>query len=132
MTNNTIKTMNLPVADRVYQNVSIEDARVIETLLSKYQYTKVTATPTTTTSTPKAKTKAEPKAKPNYNKAYTVAEDGKSVTIGNGGFVPKSVFNAIKYSLKQSGATWDSYTKSWVFSTKKACKEWCKAQDARG
>lgn len=120
------KTMNLRVNSRNYQKVSIEDARVIEMILAKYNYTDDKAKAETPKAEPK---KAEVKAKV---KVYAKAEDGKSVTIGGDGFIPRKVFNGVTYSLKQSGAKYDSKTKAWVFSTKKACNEWCKAQDARG
>lgn len=123
-------TMNLRVNSRNYQNVSIEDVRVIEMILSKYNYTddKPKA------ETPKVESKPKAKAdKPKqYAKVYTVGEDGKSVTIGNDGFIPTKVFKGVTYSLKQANAKYDSKTKAWVFDTKTACKNWCKAQDARG
>ena len=122
------KTMNLRVNSRNYQNVSIEDARVIEMILAKYNYTDGKPKVETPKAEPK---KAEVKAKAKV-KVYAKAEDGKSVTIGGDGFIPRKVFNGVTYSLKQSGAKYDSKTKAWVFSTKKACNEWCKAQDARG
>ena len=115
-------TMNLAVNNANYANVPVEIARAIENMLKPYQ-TKAVETPKAET-----KTKAEPKQ---YAKVYAVTEDGKSVTIGNGGFIPSKVFKAVTYSLKTAGAKYDTKTKAWTFDTKKACTAWCKEQDAR-
>ena len=118
-----MKKMNLRVEGRLYKDVTVEDAKVVEMILAKYQYTEVKAT--------KVETPKEQPKKTEYAKVYAVAKDGKSVTIGNDGFIPTKVFKGVTYSLKQSGAKYDSKTKSWTFGTKKACADWCKSQDAR-
>lgn len=117
--------MNLNIEGINYIGVPVEVARAIEAMVNPYREVKA--------ETPKEtpKTKEQPKAKKTYAKAYTVTEDGKGIVIGNGGFVPKKVFNAIKFSLKDSGAKWNADTKSWVFDTKTKCKAWTKNQDAR-
>ena len=125
MTNNTIiTTITTDYANTTY-NLPIEVAQMVSRMIEIY---KVEAT----TSTPKVEPKATPKVKANYNKAYTIAEDGKTVTVGNDGFIPTKVFKGITYSLKQAGAKYDTKTKGWVFENKTKCKAWCKAQDARG
>ena len=121
-------TMNLTINSAEYSAVPIEVAKAIETMLAQYKVN------TPKAETPKAKSEAKPKAKAEpkqYAKVYAVAEDGKSVTIGNDGFIPAKVFKGVTYSLKQAGAKYDAKTKAWTFGTKKACTEWCKAQDAR-
>ena len=111
-------------------NLPIEVAQMVSRMIEPYkaevkaETTKVE--PKATESKPKAKT--EPKK---YDKVYTVSKDGKSVTIGNGGFIPTKVFKGVTYSLKQSGAKYNATTKAWDFDTKKSCTAWCKAQDAR-
>lgn len=122
-------TMNLTINGIDYANVPVAIARGIETMLGQYKVaatkaTKTTKTTTTAQATPKASAKT-------YDKVYGVSKDGKSVTIGNGGFIPTKVFKGVTYSLKQAGAKYDATTKAWAFETKKACTEWCKAQDAR-
>ena len=117
-----MNTMNLTINNSNYENVPVEIAKAIETMLAQYQ-TKSKA------KTPKAKAepkKSEPKQ---YAKAYSV--NGKSVTVGGNGFIPAKVFKAITYSLKQAGAKWDSGNKVWQFGTKKALDAWTKAQEAR-
>lgn len=111
-TENTTTSYNLPV----------EVAQMVSRMIDIY---KVESSVETVKTTPKAETKK-------FDKLYAVSTDGKSVTIGNGGFIPTKVFKGVTYSLKQSGAKYDSKTKAWTFETKKACTEWCKAQDARG
>ena len=120
-------TINLQINNATYNAVPVEVAKAIETMLA--QYKTVAKTVETPKSEPKAKAKAEPKQ---YAKVYAVAKDGKSVTIGNDGFIPTKVFKGVTYSLKQAGAKYDAKTKAWAFETKKSCTEWCKAQDARG
>lgn len=120
-----MKTMNLIINDVSFDKVPVEVARSIELMLAPYK---------ATTEEPKAKAEPKPKTEPKkYSKAYTVAKDGKSVTVGttDGTFLPKPVFRGITYSLKQAGAKWNPKDTAWVFGTKKACAEWCKAQDAR-
>ena len=116
-------TMNLTINNATYNEVPIEIAKAIETMLATY---KVTTKVETTKSEPK---KSETKK---YAKVYEVTKDGKGVTIGNGGFIPTKVFKGVTYDLKQNGAKYDAKTKVWSFETKKACTEWCKRQDARG
>ena len=116
-TENTTTSYNLPV----------EIAQMVSRMIDIY---KVESSVETVKTTPKAETKKTETKK--FDKLYAVSTDGKSVTIGNGGFIPTKVFKGVTYSLKQSGAKYDSKTKAWTFETKKACTEWCKAQDARG
>lgn len=61
--------------------------------------------------------------------AYTV--DGKNVTLGGNGFVPRKVFYAIKCSLQEAGAKWNATDKVWQFATKKDADAWVKAQKNR-
>lgn len=119
------KKMNLRVEGRIYKDVTIEDVNVIQVLLAKYGYSDIdTKVAETVKNQP---TKDIPKVK-----VYDLCKDGKSVTIGGNGFIPKKVFNGVTYSLKQSGAKYDGKTKAWSFNTKADCKAWCKAQDERG
>ena len=118
-------TITTEYANTLY-NLPIEVAQMVSRMIEPYKVENAVAT---TTTEPKAESK--PKAKTEYAKVYEVAKDGKSVTIGNGGFIPTKVFKGVTYSLKQSGAKYDAKTKAWTFDTKKACTEWCKAQDAR-
>ncbi len=118
-------TMNLTINNAQFANVPVILAQSIEAMLAQYKVEVKASTPKTT---PKSETKSEPKQ---YAKVYSVAKDGKSVTIGNDGFIPTKVFKGVTYSLKQAGAKYDKDTKAWTFGTKKACTEWCKAQDAR-
>ena len=114
------KTINLKINNAEYSAVPVEVAKAIEVMLAQYK--------TTTTAT----TKSEPKKAVEKVKVYTLCADEKSVTVGNeGAFIPTKVFKGVTYSLKQAGASWDKGNKNWVFKTKKACKEWCDAQDAR-
>lgn len=119
-------TMNLSINNAQFNNVPVDLAKAIAVMLKPYE-AKVTATPKTE---PK---KATPKAKAEATKVkvYAKTKDGKGVTIGNDGFIPTKVFKGVTYSLKQAGAKYNSETKAWTFETKKACTEWCKAQDAR-
>ena len=118
-----MKTMNLKINDATYNGVPVEVAKAIAVMLAPYKAEDVKA---------KAQPKAEkPAPKKEYAKVYAVAKDGKSVTVGNDGFIPTKVFKGVTYSLKLAGAKYNADTKAWVFGTKKACTEWCKAQDAR-
>ena len=117
-------TMKLTINNSSYEAVPVELAKAIEAMLAPYQ-TKATSK----AKTPKAKAepkKSEPKQ---YAKPYSV--NGKSVTVGNDGFIPAKVFKAVCYSLKQAGAKWDNGNKVWQFGTKKALDAWVKAQEAR-
>lgn len=116
-------TMNLTINGVDFSNVPINTAKAIEMMLAEYRTTTKAKTPKS-----EPKTKAEPKQ---YAKVYALCEDGKSVTIGGDGFIPTKVFKGVTYSLKQSGAKYDSKTKAWAFENKTKCKAWCKAQDAR-
>lgn len=118
-----MKTMNLTINNSQYNNVPVELANTIATMLMGYK-TEVK----TTQSKPKSKAKAEPKQ---YAKLYKVSKDGKSVTIGSDNYIPTKVFKGVTYSLKLAGAKYNTETKAWDFGTKKACTEWCKTQDAR-
>lgn len=115
-------TITTEYANTIY-NLPIEVAQMVSRMIEPY---KAEVKAETTKVEPKAK--AEPKK---YDKVYTVSKDGKSVTIGNGGFIPTKVFKGVTYSLKQSGAKYNATTKAWDFDTKKSCTAWCKAQDAR-
>ena len=115
-------TITTEYATTVY-NLPVEIAQLVSRMIEPY---KAEVKAETTKVEPKAKT--EPKK---YDKVYAVAENGKSVTIGNGGFIPTKVFKGVTYSLKQSGAKYNATTKAWDFDTKKSCTAWCKAQDAR-
>lgn len=112
-------TINLIINEVTFNNVPMEMAKAIELMLNPYK---------AKAETPKTKTKTEPKQ---YAKVYAICEDGKSVTIGNDGFIPTKVFKGVTYSLKQNGAKYNADTKAWTFETKTKCKAWCKAQDAR-
>ena len=119
-------TINLTINNNQYANIPVEIARAIEAMVKPYEVNAVAKSDT------KAKKSAEPKAEPKqYAKIYTVSKDGKSVTIGTDGFIPTKVFKGITYSLKLAGAKYNADTKAWEFQTKKACTDWCKAQDAR-
>lgn len=119
-------TINLTINNNQYANIPVEIARAIESMVKPYEVNAVAKSDT------KAKKSAEPKAEPKqYAKIYTVSKDGKSVTIGTDGFIPTKVFKGITYSLKLAGAKYNADTKAWDFATKKACTDWCKAQDAR-
>lgn len=118
-------TMTLTINNSEYAGVPVELAQTIEKMLAGF---KVTATKAKTTT--KTAPKAEPEKK--YAKVYSVLTGGKGVTVGNDGFIPTKVFKGVTYSLKLAGAKYDKDTKAWMFGTKKACTEWCKAQDARG
>lgn len=115
-------TMNITINGTQYNDVPMAIAMLISDTLKPFKADKAK----TTKSEPK--TKAEPKQ---YAKVYALCEDGKSVTIGNDGYIPAKVFKGVTYSLKQAGAKYDSKTKAWTFENKTKCKSWCKAQDNR-
>ena len=120
-------TMNLTINSATYNAVPLELAKALEAMLAPY---KAKAETKTETAKPAKQTKTAEKKQ--FDKIYTVAEDGKAVSIGSEGqFIPTKVFKGVTYSLKQAGAKWDAGNKRWQFETKKACTEWCKAQDAR-
>lgn len=123
MAKNIISTTITTEYSNTIYNLPIEVAQMVSRMIEPYKAEVKVSTPT---EEPKAKT--EPKK---YDKVYTVSKDGKSVTIGNGGFIPTKVFKGVTYSLKQSGAKYDAKTKAWTFDTKKACTTWCKNQDSR-
>lgn len=106
--------MNLTINNTNYTDVPMDIARAIAVMLKPYETEANT-----------------PKAEPKRTKVYAKCADGKSVTIGGDGFIPTKVFKGVTYSLKQSGAKYNADTKAWTFETKKACTDWCKAQDAR-
>ena len=118
-----MNTMNMKINNSNYEAVPVEIAKAIETMLAPYKTSTKAKSPKS-----EPKTKAEPKQ---YAKVYAICEDGKSVTIGGEGFIPTKVFKGVTYSLKQSGAKYDSKTKAWAFENKTKCKAWCKEQDAR-
>lgn len=123
-----MKTMTLTINNVTFNNVPVDMARGIEAMLNPYRAKAETpkAEPKKTT-----KAKAEPKATPKV-KVYSVLKDGRTVSVGDNGFIPTKVFKGVTYSLKMAGAQYDPKTHNWTFATKKACGEWCKAQDARG
>lgn len=121
-----MNTTTLTINNATFDNVPVEMARGIEAMLQPY---KVKVTEKTNTTKAKVEApKAEAKAKV---EVYTLNKDGKSVTIGGNGFIPRKTFYAVTCSLKEAGAKWDNKTKTWTFDTKKACTEWCKEQDKR-
>lgn len=123
-------TMNLTINSATYNAVPLELAKALEAMLAPYKAKAETKTETAKPAKPAKQTKTAEKKQ--FDKIYTVAEDGKAVSIGSEGqFIPTKVFKGVTYSLKQAGAKWDAGNKRWQFETKKACTEWCKAQDAR-
>lgn len=121
-------TINLTINNNQYANIPVEIARAIEAMVKPYEVNAVAKSDTKAKKSADTKFKAEPKQ---YAKIYTVSKDGKSVTIGTDGFIPAKVFKGVTYSLKLAGAKYNANTKAWAFATKKACTDWCKAQDAR-
>lgn len=117
MKKNTNETMNITINGTQYNNVPMAIAVLISDTLKPFKADKV------------ATTKAEPKA--DKIAVYTKTSDGKGVLVGTNGYIPTKVFKGVTYSLKQAGAKWNKDTKAWTFDTKKACTEWCKAQDNR-
>jgi len=120
-------TINLTINNNQYANIPVEIARAIESMVKPYEVNAVAKSDT------KAKKSADTKAetKKQYAKVYKVAKDGKSVTVGSDEYIPTKVFKGVTYSLKLAGAKYNKDTKAWDFGTKKACTDWCKAQDAR-